>query len=249
MNTELIRIHHRNNQRLVDARELHEFLEVQTRFNDWIALRISKYGFIENQDYISFTENLVKPSGGRPAIEYGLTLDMAKELSMVENNEKGKIARKYFIEKEKEASVRLDTITRKDLARMLYESEEAKEKLEAENLKQAKALQEAAPKVLFAESVMASKQSVLIRDLAKVLRQNGIITGQNRLFAKLRDMGYLCQWGESYNQPSQRSMEMGLFEIKKNVMTQPDGSVFVTSTPKVTPKGQIYFVNKFINGL
>ena len=144
---------------------------------------------------------------------------------------------------------KLDSITRKDLARMLYESEEAKEKLEAENLKQAKALQEAAPKVLFAESVMASKQSVLIRDLAKVLQQNGIITGQNRLFAKLRDMGYLCQWGESYNQPSQRSMEMGLFEIKKNVMTQPDGSVFVTSTPKVTPKGQIYFVNKFINGL
>jgi anti-repressor protein len=249
MNTELIRIHHRNNQRLVDARELHEFLEVQTRFNDWIALRISKYGFIENQDYIGFTENLVKPSGGRPAIEYGLTLDMAKELSMVENNEKGKIARKYFIEKEKEASVRLDTITRKDLARMLLDSEEAKERLEAENQKQAGLILKQAPKVLFADSVMASKQSVLIRDLAKILRQNGIKTGQNRLFAKLRAMGYLCQWGESYNQPSQRSMELGLFEIKKNVMNQPDGTVFVTETTKVTPKGQIYFVNKFLNGL
>lgn len=148
----------------------------------------------------------------------------------------------------KNGYTKLDTITRKDLARMLYEAEEAKEKLEAENQKQTKALLEQAPKVLFADSVMASKQSVLVRDLAKILRQNGIKIGQNRLFARLRDKGYLCQWGESHNQPTQRSMELGLFEIKKNVMTQPDGTVFVTETTKVTPKGQIYFVNKFLNG-
>jgi len=249
MNTELIRIHHRNNQRLVDARELHEFLESKQEFANWIKNRINQYGFIGDQDYVSFDKIIKRETGASVRVEYGLTLDMAKELSMVENNEKGKIARKYFIEKEKEASVRLDTITRKDLARMLLDSEEAKERLEAENQKQAGLILKQAPKVLFADSVMASKQSVLIRDLAKILRQNGIKTGQNRLFAKLRAMGYLCQWGESYNQPSQRSMELGLFEIKKNVMNQPDGTVFVTETTKVTPKGQIYFVNKFLNGL
>lgn len=146
----------------------------------------------------------------------------------------------------KNGYTKLDAITRKDLARMLYESEEAKEKLELENEKQANALSEQAPKVLFADSVMTSKQSVLVRDLAKILRQNGIKIGQNRLFAWLRSNGYLCQNGESHNQPTQRSMELAIFEIKKSVLNHPDGSVFVTETTKVTPKGQVYFVNKFL---
>jgi len=86
---------------LVNARELHKFLEVESRFNDWIAIRISEYDFVENQDFISFTENSVKPQGGRPSKEYHITLDMAKELSMVERNAKGKQARRYFIDCEK----------------------------------------------------------------------------------------------------------------------------------------------------
>lgn len=85
----------------VSARELHTFLEVQTRFNDWIAARINEYEFIENQDFVSFTENSAKPKGGRPSREYYITLDMAKELSMVERNDKGRQARRYFIECEK----------------------------------------------------------------------------------------------------------------------------------------------------
>ena len=91
-----------NGERLVDARELHEFLEVDTRFNDWISFKIKQYGFVENEDYTiekSFTEISVK--GGRPSNEYITTLDMSKELAMVENNEKGKEARKYFISVEK----------------------------------------------------------------------------------------------------------------------------------------------------
>jgi anti-repressor protein len=246
MNQELIRIHHRNNQQLVDARELHEFLENKRQFSDWIRQRIDQYGFIEYHDYISFHKIVKRETGATTMFEYGLTLDMAKELSMVENNEKGKIARRYFIRKEREASIKLDTISRKDLARMLYESEETKERLEAENQKKNKALSEQAPKVLFADSVMTSKQSVLVRDLAKILRQNGVKIGQNRLFAWLRNNGYLCQHGESHNQPTQRSMELSIFEIKKSVLNHPDGSVFVTETTKVTPKGQIYFVNKFL---
>ena len=77
------------------------FLEVQTRFNDWIAARINEYEFIENQDFVSFTENSVKPKGGRPSREYYITLDMAKELAMIERNDKGRQARRYFIECEK----------------------------------------------------------------------------------------------------------------------------------------------------
>ncbi|ASK27131.1 hypothetical protein BG910_04700 [Neisseria chenwenguii] len=86
---------------LCDARKLHGFLQVSSRFNDWIKNRINEYGFQENQDFLSFTKNSVKPKGGRAATEYHITLDMAKELAMVERNEQGRAARRYFIECEK----------------------------------------------------------------------------------------------------------------------------------------------------
>lgn len=85
----------------VNARELHAFLQVQTKFADWIKQRIAEYDFIENQDFVSFSQNCEKPKGGRPTTEYAITLDMAKELSMVERNEQGKMARHYFIECER----------------------------------------------------------------------------------------------------------------------------------------------------
>ena len=101
------------------------------------------------------------------------------------------------------------------------------------------------PKALFADAVETSESSVLIGELAKILRQNGVEIGQNRLFQWLRENGYLCrQKGENYNLPTQRAMDLGLFEIKKRTINNPDGSVRVTRTPKVTGKGQIYFVNK-----
>lgn len=102
------------------------------------------------------------------------------------------------------------------------------------------------PKVLFAEAVETSQRSCLIGELAKILKQNGIEIGQNRLFRWLRDNGYLCKTGENYNLPTQRAMDMGLFEIKKTTINKPDGTILVTTTTKVTGKGQIYFVNKFI---
>lgn len=104
-----------------------------------------------------------------------------------------------------------------------------------------------APKVLFADAVSTSQRSCLISELAKILTQNGYEIGQNRLFKKLREQGYLCKSGSSYNQPTQRAMEMGLFEIKQTSITKPDGVVIVNVTPKVTGKGQIYFINKFLN--
>ena len=102
------------------------------------------------------------------------------------------------------------------------------------------------PKVLFAEAVETSQRSCLIGELAKILKQNGIEIGQNRLFRWLRENGYLCKTGENYNLPTQRAMDMGLFEIKKTTINKPDGTILVTTTSKITGKGQIYFVNKFI---
>lgn len=121
--------------------------------------------------------------------------------------------------------------------------EERQRRLEAEQQ-----IQLDKPKVLFAEAVEVSKSSILIGELAKILKQNGIEIGQNRLFAWMREEGYLCKSGENYNLPTQYSMELGLFEIKKTTINNPDGSVRVTRTTKVTGKGQIYFVNKFRNG-
>lgn len=110
-----------------------------------------------------------------------------------------------------------------------------------------KQLEEQKPQVLFANAVETSESSVLIGELAKILRQNGVDIGQNRLFEWLRNNGYLIkQKGENYNLPTQYSMDLGLFEIKKRTINNPDGSVRVTRTPKVTGKGQIYFVNKFL---
>lgn len=105
------------------------------------------------------------------------------------------------------------------------------------------------PKVLFADSVEAAKTSILIGELAKLLKQNGINIGQNRLFQWLRQNGYLIRrQGSDYNMPTQRAMEMGLFEIKETTITHSDGHIHVSKTPKVTGKGQVYFVNLFVSG-
>lgn len=104
-----------------------------------------------------------------------------------------------------------------------------------------------APKVLFADAVQTSQRSCLVAELAKILQQNGVNIGQNRLFSWMRENGYLCQKGDYYNQPTQNAMELGLFELKKTSITKPDGSVLVTTTTKVSGKRQIYFVNKFLS--
>lgn len=104
-----------------------------------------------------------------------------------------------------------------------------------------------APKVLFADAVQTSQRSCLVAELAKILQQNGVNIGQNRLFSWMRENGYLCQKGDYYNQPTQNAMELELFELKKTSITKPDGSVLVTTTTKVSGKGQIYFVNKFLS--
>jgi anti-repressor protein len=123
----------------------------------------------------------------------------------------------------------------------LKEEREAKKLLEAQ-------IEADKPKVLFADAVSASKSSCLIGELAKILKQNGIDIGQNKLFQWLRANGYLIsRHGESWNQPTQKSMQLGLFELKKTNINHADGHTTVNTTTKVTGKGQQYFINKFLN--
>ena len=126
------------------------------------------------------------------------------------------------------------------MATQLKEERQAREQLELIN-------QANQPKVLFADSVASSRQTILIGDLAKLIKQNGYDIGQNRLFEWLRANGYLISRnGESYNMPTQRAMDLELFEVKERTHLNPDGSVRLTKTTKVTGKGQVYFINKFL---
>lgn len=141
-------------------------------------------------------------------------------------------------EKVEEALLNPDTIIR--LATDLKAEREKRMRLEEQ-------AQKDKPKVLFADAVATSKTSILIGELAKVLKQNGIDMGQNRLFEWMRRNGYLIQRkGTDYNMPTQRAMESGLFEIKETSITHADGHVSVNKTPKVTGKGQQYFINRFL---
>lgn len=127
------------------------------------------------------------------------------------------------------------------MARALQMSQRELQILRTEN-------EEMKPLALFASAVKTSDDSILIGQLAKLIKQNGRDMGQNRLFAWMRKEGYLCSKGENYNMPTQKSMDLGLMEIKERTVNNPDGSVRITKTPKITGKGQIYFVNKLCGG-
>lgn len=214
------------------------FWEVGTPFKDWIARRIEDYGFTSDIDFSSF---LSESTGGRPSKEYHLTLGMAKELSMVERNAKGKEARQYFIECEKKVKQPQQLAlpqTYKEALLALVEKVDAIEKLEAQATIDK-------PKVLFADSVSCAGNTILIGELAKIMKGNGVNTGQTRLFEWMRKNGYLIsRKGSDWNMPTQKSMELGLFKIKETAITHAVGHTTVSKTKKVTGKGQVYFVNK-----
>lgn len=131
------------------------------------------------------------------------------------------------------------------MARALQVAQKTIEKKSIEIEEKDKVIQLQQPKVLFADAVLGSENSILVGELAKILKQNGVDTGQNRLFDWLRDNGYLIKRkGEDYNIPTQKSMNLGIMEVKKRVINNPDGSTKVTRTVKITGKGQVYFINK-----
>lgn len=235
---ELIKVTYENDRPVVSARELHDFLEVETPFNKWFP-RMCEYGFAEGQDFWTF---LSESTGGRPAQEAVMTIDMAKEICMIQRSEKGKQARQYFIQLEKDWNS-----PEKVMARALDIAHKQLAELKGENVKLLAENTANKPKVIFADAVSASERSILVGELAKLLRQNGVEIGQNRLFDWMRQKGFLIRrQGTDYNMPTQRAMELGLFEIKETSVVHSAGNVTINKTPKVTGKGQVYFINRFL---
>ncbi len=230
---EIIKVNYDNDRPTVLARDLHDFLEVKTAFKDWFP-RMCEYGFSEGTDFCSF---LSESTGGRPAQDAQLTIEMAKEICMLQRNERGKQARQYFIQLEKDWNS-----PEKVMARALQIADKKIKRLETQ-------IEEDKPKVLFAGAVETSKSSILIGELAKILKQNGVKIGPIRLFDWMRQNGYLIRRnGSDYNMPTQRAMELGLFEIKETSIVHADGHTSISKTPKVTGKGQVYFVDLFLSG-
>ena len=228
---ELIPINTDGGKLTVSARALHEFLKVGTAFKDWFP-RMCEYGFTEGTDFCSF---LSESTGGRPAQDAQLTIDMAKELCMIQRSDQGKRARQYFLQLEKDWNS-----PEKTMARALQFANDTITHLTAH-------IEADAPKVLFADAVSTSGSTILIGELAKLIKQNGVDIGQNRLFEFLRQHGYLIsRSGSDYNMPTQRSMEHGWFRVKERTITDPNGSIAVKKTTLVTGKGQQYFVNLFL---
>lgn len=223
-----------NQEPVVSGRQLHQALGVKARYNDWFH-RMTEYGFIENEDFYS---NLSKSTGGRQAVDHVLKLDMAKEIAMIQRTDKGKEVRQYFIQVEKDFNS-----PEKIMARALKIADRKIIKLEA-------TIEEQKPKVIFANAVSASHTSILVGDFAKLMRQNGLNFGQNRLFSWLRQNGYLInRKGSSWNMPTQKAMDLGLFEIKETTINHSDGHISINKTPKITGKGQLYFADKLLNNI
>ncbi|MEG2707727.1 MAG: phage antirepressor KilAC domain-containing protein, partial [Vagococcus sp.] len=192
-----------NGQVVVSGRELHEFLEIATKYEDWFP-RMIEYGFDELRDFHALKiENVVR---GRVYFktDHALTISMAKEISMIQRNEKGKQARQYFIKVE-EAWNSPEMIMKRALQIADKKIISLEEKIQADK-----------PKTIFADAVAASHTSILVGELAKMLKQNGVDMGANRLFQWLRTNGFLIKRkGTDWNMPTQYSMDLKLFEIKE----------------------------------
>lgn len=224
-----------NHEPVVSARQLHQTLDVKKRFSAWFETN-SKL-FIENEDFTSVQTGTVVNNGAiKPLQDYALSLDMAKQLAMMSRTIKGAEVRQYFIQVEKDFNS-----PEKIMARALLMADKKVHKLEAK-------IEADRPKVLFAEAVSASHTSILVGELAKLLKQNGVDIGATRLFSWLRAHGYLIKRnGRDWNMPTQKSVEMGLIRVKETSITHADGHITVSKTPLVTGKGQQYFINKFLN--
>lgn len=234
----LIPVNYETDQPCVSARDLYEQLNIKTAFKDWFP-RMCEYGFEEGKDFCS---KMSESTGGRPSKDADISIDMAKQICMIQRSPEGKQIRQYFLDLEKAWNT-----PEQIFARALKMADRTIDKLKTENAALIEDNERMKPKEIFADAVTASKDSILIGDLAKILKQKGIDIGQNRLFQKLRNNGYLIQRrGPSWNMPTQKSMEMGLFEVEERTITNPDGMTKIRKTTKVTGKGQQYFINKLL---
>ena len=237
---ELIPINYEGEQPTVSARELYKALEVSKRFSAWFET--NSQGFVENEDFTSVLSGTVVNNGAHREIQdYFLSVDMAKHICLMSRTDKGRECRQCLIDLEKAWNT-----PEQIFARALKMADQTIAKLKDTNKSLVEKIEADRPKTIFADAVSTSHTSILIGDLAKLICQNGVQTGQKRLFQWMRENGYLMKSGASYNMPMQRYIEQGLFEVKESSVQNPDGSVRVTRTTKVTGKGQLYFINKFL---
>lgn len=226
----LLPISENNGKKAVNARALHAFLGSKRDFSNWIKDRIDKYDFIENQDYVVFNNFGENPKGGRPQIEYALSIGMAKELSMVEGNEKGKQARKYFIACEENRK----ELSRKEILMIALKAEEEKEKLALENKNLKAENLELQHQSEYARFVLQSKKTVLVTQIAQDYGMTAI-----RFNALLRDLriqrkvnGQWILYGEYLNK--------GYVHSATHNYTHSNGSPDVSLNTEWTQKGRLF---------
>lgn len=239
----LININYNEDQPTVSARELYRRLEISKRFSAWFE--VNSQGFVDGEDFsATYLKVQGNQYGGEKEIQdYNMTTDMAKHICLMSRTEKGKQCRQYLLDLEK-AWNSPDQV----MSRALKMADRTINNLKETNAKLLEDTARMKPKEIFADAVSASHTSILIGALAKIISQNGVQIGQNRLFAWMRENGYLItRRGADYNMPTQKSMEMKLFEVRERTVNKPDGSSMITRTTLITGKGQQYFVNKLLN--
>lgn len=236
---EIIKINYEEEQPTVSARELYKQLEITDRFSRWFE-RMLAYGFAENEDYTGVKSSTLVNNGAEIGLQdYEMSVDMAKHICMLQRNERAKAVRQYLIDLEK-----VWNTPEQVMARALKMADKTIESLKHDNAMLLEDNQRMKPKEIFADAVSASDSSMLVRDLAKIIKQNGVALGEKRFYRWLRENGYICQNGTS---PTQKAMELGLFEIIVRTVKRGNGLPIETKTTKVTGKGQQYFINKFLN--
>lgn len=223
---ELLKVTYDNDRITLSARELHKYLEVGTRFNDWFP-RMCEYGFHEDLDYKEvLLKNEYNPNGGRTATDYQLTIDMAKEIAMLQRSDKGREIRQYFIQVEKEWNTPERVMARGlEASRLVIE-------------KQNQLLLAQQHKVDFYDAVADSKSAIPIDQVAKNLEVPGI--GRNKLFEFLRNEGIL----QYNNIPYQKGIDAGHFRVVESKYSKPNGEICISMKTLVYPKGINYIRNK-----
>jgi anti-repressor protein len=225
------------------ARDLHRQLAVTERFATWFERQL-QYGFTEGEDFTGVKVFTAVNNGAKlELLDYNITLDMAKQICMLQRTTEGRRCRQYLIDLEKAWNT-----PEMVYARALKMADRQIESLKERNTHLIGEVERMKPKEVFADAVTASKSSILIGQLAKILRQNGYDTGEKRLYEYMRNNGYLIsRKGREYNAPTQRSIERGLFEIREKTI-DVNNSTHITRTTMVTGKGQVYFINRLLKG-
>ena len=226
---ELIKIETNENlEPIISGRELHEKLGVNSHYKDWIR-RMLDYGFTENVDYIAIAQKRATAQGNETTYnDHIIKLDMAKEICMLQRNEKGKQFRKYFIQVEKDFNS-----PEKIMARALKIADRKMKQLESK-------IEEDRPRVSFAETIEKSSDSILIREFSKILANEGIHIGQNKLYSLLREWGYIIK---NSTEPTQKAVQQGLFKINERVIKSVKGDI-LSRTTMLTGKGQLFLLDK-----